>query len=98
MSAEEELKAFKLQALKRARMTSIVLGGAAVIAVLFMVYGFTQRIEGNMQRDLRLDLEHQLWDCLGQAAAERSLVIERTNVLLEKIDSLTNANNRKTKK
>ncbi len=98
MSAEEELKAFKLQTLKRSRVTSIVLGSAAVIAVLFVVYGFTQNIEVNRQRDLRLDLEHQLWDCLGQAAIEQSLMIERRNVLLEKIDSLTNANNKKTKK
>lgn len=52
MSAEDELKAFKLQTLKRARVTAVVLGLSAVIAVLFMIYGFTQSIEAQKQRDL----------------------------------------------
>lgn len=52
MSAEEELKAFKLQTLKKARMTAVVLGIAAVITVIFMIYGFTQNIEAGRQRDL----------------------------------------------
>ena len=54
MNAEEELIQFKHQMLKRSRITSIVLGLAAVIAVLFMVYGFTQNIEAGRQRDLSI--------------------------------------------
>ncbi len=38
--------------LRRARVTSIVLGTAAVIAILFMIYGFTQSIEAGRQRDI----------------------------------------------
>ncbi len=38
--------------LRRARVTSIVLGTAALIAVLFMIYGFTQSIEAGRQRDI----------------------------------------------
>ena len=52
MSAEDELKNFKLQTLKRARVTAVVLGLNAVIAVLFMIYGFTQSTEAQKQRDL----------------------------------------------
>ena len=37
--------------LRRARVTSIVLGTAAIIAVLFMIYGLTQSIEAGKQRD-----------------------------------------------
>ena len=40
--------------LKKARIQAIVIGMAAVIAVLFMVYGFTQSIEAGRQRDLSL--------------------------------------------
>ncbi len=101
MSAEEELKGLKLQALKRARMTSIVLGDAAVIAILFMMYGFTQSIEASKQRDLSLFQERLLMECQKRAdAAEQVLKTEteRSIRLLEKIDSLTNANNKKTKK
>ncbi len=101
MSEEEELKAFKIQALKRARMTSIVLGVAAVIAILFMMYGFTQSIEASKQRDISLTQERLLMECQKRAdAAEQGLKTEteRSIRLLEKIDSLTNANNRKTKK
>ena len=101
MSAEEELKAFKLQALKRARMTSIVLGGAGVIAVLFMIYGFTQSIEASKQRDISLIQERLLMGCQKRAdTAEQGLKMEteRSIRLLERIDSLANANNRKTKK
>ena len=47
-----ELEDYKKLMLKKARLTSIVLGLAAVIAILFMVYGFTQTIEAHRQRDL----------------------------------------------
>ena len=48
----EELEQFKKVQLKKARMTSVVLGLAAVIAVLSMVYSTTQSIEAMRQRDL----------------------------------------------
>ncbi len=37
-------------ALKQARRTSIILGAAAVITVIFMIYSFTQSIEAERQR------------------------------------------------
>lgn len=52
MNVEEELKALKLQVLKRGRVTAVVLGLSAVIAVIFMIYGFTQSIEAGRQRVL----------------------------------------------
>ena len=94
MSAEEELQAFKLQTLKRARVTSIVLGGAAVISVLFMIYGFTQSIEASKQKDMALYQERQLQECQKRAeAAHQASIMEmnRSKELLEKIESLTKA-------
>ena len=38
------------QLVKKARMQSFVLGAAAVIAIIFMIYGFTQSIEADRQR------------------------------------------------
>ena len=49
---EEELKLYERQALKRARITSIILGLAAVITVLSVIYGTTQSIEAGKQSDL----------------------------------------------
>ena len=101
MNAEEELKALKLQTLKRARVASIVLGSASVIAVLFMIYGLTQNIEASKQRDMSLIHLRQWMECVKRAdAADQGLKMEteRSIRLLEKIDSLTNSENRKTKK
>ena len=50
----EEFEELKKLALRRARITSIVLGTAAVVAVLSMVYGFTQSIEASKQRDIAI--------------------------------------------
>ncbi len=36
--------------LRRARITSVILGTAAVIAIIFMIFGFTQLIEAETQR------------------------------------------------
>ena len=94
MSAEEELQAFKLQTLKRARVTAIVLGCAAVISVLFMVYGFTQNIEATKQKDIALYQERQLQECQKRAEAAHQASImemERAKGLLEKMESLTKA-------
>ena len=54
MNNEEELKLVKQQQLKRARVTAVVLGLSSVIVVLFMMYGFTQSIEAQRQRDLAM--------------------------------------------
>lgn len=52
MNIEDEFKEFKRKQLKRARVTALVLGATAVLCILFMIYGFTQSIEANRQRDL----------------------------------------------
>ena len=57
MTTEEELKAYKLQMLKRNRISSVVLGSAAVVSVLFMIYGFTQSIEADKQRFSAIESE-----------------------------------------
>ena len=45
----EEIKVFEREALRRARLTSIILGFAALITVISMLYGFTQSIEAEKQ-------------------------------------------------
>lgn len=75
MSAEEELKTFKLQMLKKSRMQSVVLGIGAVITVLFMIYGFTQNIEAGKQRDITMGAEREaaaLREQLIKCESERS--------------------------
>ena len=57
MTTEEELKAYKLQMVRRNRLTSFVLGSAAVVSVLFMIYGFTQSIEVDKQRFSAIESE-----------------------------------------
>ena len=60
MSTEEELKAANSNALRRARIQSIVIGFSVVISILFMFYGFTQGIEAGRQRDIA---EFQKFTC-----------------------------------
>ena len=57
MTTEEELKACKLQMVRRSRLTSFVLGSAAVVSVVFMIYGFTQSIEADKQRFSAIESE-----------------------------------------
>ena len=52
-----ELEEYKKLMLKKARLTSIVLALAAVIAISFMTYGFTQNIESMRQLDKSLEIE-----------------------------------------
>ena len=79
MNMEDELKAYKQKELKRARVTSVVLGLAAVIAVLFMIYGFTQSIEAQKQRNLAGMMQQEL-----ESANNK---IENLNRQLEKCES-----------
>lgn len=59
---EAELKNQELlqrRALRRARAFSVVLGIAAIIAILFMIYGFMQSIEAQNQAKLAREKESQ---------------------------------------
>ncbi len=47
------------RALRRARTFSVILGIAAIIAILFMIYGFTQSIEAQRQTDIARNREKQ---------------------------------------
>jgi len=53
----EEFKKLEKLALRKVRLQSIILGSAAVITVLFMIYGVTQKIEADRQSDLRYEIE-----------------------------------------
>ena len=57
MKTEAELNEIAQKQLKMAWKTAVFLGFAAVIAVLFMIYGLTQSIEAGKQRDLAVQHE-----------------------------------------
>ncbi|MBY0434704.1 MAG: hypothetical protein K2U26_11395, partial [Cyclobacteriaceae bacterium] len=70
--------------LRRARITSIVLGTAAVIAILFMIYGITQSIEANSQkleatkqRDKAIENEKAAIVAKEEAEKQRQIAIAR---------------------
>ncbi len=51
---EAELKNQELlqkRQLRRARITAIVLGGATIVSILFLVFGYTQRLEALQQKE-----------------------------------------------
>jgi len=59
---EAELKNQELlqrRALRRARAFAVVLGIAAIIAILFMIYGFTQSLEAKRQADVAKENERK---------------------------------------
>ena len=98
---EAELKNQELlqrRALRRARAFSVVLGIAAVIAILFMIYGFTQSIEAQRQAELALAgekrallAEKDAIDARDRAEEARVLALrskKETEVALKRADSL----------
>ena len=70
--------------LRRARVTSIVLGTAAVIAVLFMIYGFTQSIEANKQRLAALEGEKNATLAKEEADKQRDIAEGQTKLAIER--------------
>lgn len=89
--------------LRRARITSVVLGIAAVIAVMFMLYGFAQSIEANKQRlnaeskekeaiaaKLLADKQRDIAEAQTQLARERQILVERANKDLAEQVKITN--------
>ncbi len=68
--------------LRRARVTSIVLGVAAIIAIIFMIYGFIQSIEAGTQRDAAVKSEKAAITAKEEADIQR-LEAERQKKLAE---------------
>ena len=92
---EAELKNQEMlqrRALRRARVTSVVLGTAAVIAVLFMIYGFTQSIEATRQRDIAVDKEKQAIEAKEEADKQRDIAETQTLLAIQKQNELELAN------
>jgi hypothetical protein len=76
--AEEEnkIKSQKRQ-LRRSRITAIILGSAAIVSVMFMVYAFSQQLEADKQRKLAVTNEQK-------AKINEELANEKTIVAEEK--------------
>jgi len=75
--------------LRRARVTSVILGTAAVIAVLFMIYGFTQSIEAGKQRDLAFEREKEANISKGEAVIQREEAERQKTIAQEGEKKLT---------
>ncbi len=69
--------------LRRSRVTSVVLGTAALIAVLFMIYGFTQSIEANKQREAALKGQREANINRDEANAQRVKADEQTKLAVQ---------------
>ncbi|MDZ4716656.1 MAG: hypothetical protein SH819_14415 [Cytophagales bacterium] len=73
---EAELKNLELlqqRSLRRARIMSLVLGIAAIIAIIFMIYGFTQYIEAEHQRVVAQDKEMKAIKAEEEAVRQREV-------------------------
>lgn len=81
MNLEEELKELKRVQAKKARITSWVLGFVALVAVMFMLYGFAQSIEANKQRMIAEAYEKE-------ALQAQDRLLKAEEMLKEMTDSL----------
>lgn len=89
---EAELKNQELlqrRALRRARAFSVVLGIAAVIAILFMVYGFTQSIAAQKQAEIAREKERAALLAEQVAIKERDRAEEeRKNAIRSQLETM----------
>ena len=64
MNPQEEIKTYKQliekQMLRNARIMSFILGAAAMVTVVAMIYGFTQSIEASRQNIIRERLDAEI--------------------------------------
>jgi ABC-type oligopeptide transport system ATPase subunit len=75
---EAELKNQELlqkRQLRRARITAIVLGGATIVSILFLVFGYTQRLEALQQKEYAEEQK--------EVAEQKSLEAEKARELAE---------------
>ncbi len=77
---EAELKNQELlqkRQLRRARITAIILGGATIISILFLVFGYTQRLEA-LQQTERAEAQAKLaLEKSDEAEKARQLAVDR---------------------
>ena len=92
---EAELKNQEMlqrRVLRRARVTSIVLGTAAVIAILFMIYGLTQSIEAGKQRDIAVTNEKNAIEAKVEADRQRDIAEQQTALAKQRQKEVERAN------
>ncbi len=78
--------------LRRARITSVVLGIAAIIAIMFMLYGFAQSIEANKQRLAAESGEKKAQLAEKEAFRQRDIANEQTKLAKERQAQVEQAN------
>ncbi len=78
--------------LRRARVTSIILGTAAIIAVLFMIYGLTQSIEAGKQRDIAVTNEKNAIEAKVEADRQRDIAERQTALAKQRQKEVESAN------
>jgi ABC-type lipoprotein release transport system permease subunit len=83
---EDELKSIQEKLVGRARATSIVLGVAAVITVLAMIYGIIQNIEAGTWRDMAVQKEQQAIEAKLASDRERAILLRANQDLKAHLD------------
>jgi hypothetical protein len=79
-----QIEEMKKQRLRRARVTSLILAGAFVVAVLFMVYGLTQEIEATRNLEQANMNEKNALEAKLMADRQRDIANEQTALALLK--------------
>ncbi len=69
--------------LRRARVTNLVLGTAAIIAVLFLLYGYTQTIEANRQREAAEREKKAALEAKAEADKQRDIAEDQRKIAEE---------------
>ena len=94
---EAELKnqdMMRRRVLRRAHITAIILGAAAVIAILFMVFAYMKKIEADHQTDLATQLGKEARKQADIAILEKSKADSARLIAQEAAEQLTRANSR----
>lgn len=82
---EAELKnqdMMRRRVLRRAHITAIILGAAAIIAILFMVFAYMKKIEADHQTELATGLEKEARKQAFRADSARLIAQEKTDELV----------------
>ena len=77
--------------LHRARVTSIILGSAFIVALFFFFYGLTQQIKAEQQAAIAIEQENLALKAKDQAESARLEAVAQTKIAVEKTNALTEA-------
>jgi len=77
--------------LRRARVTSLILGSAFIVALFFFFYGLTQQIKAEQQAAIAIEQENIALKAKDQAEDARLEAVEQTKIAVQKQEELAKA-------